>query len=107
MNVRKTETLKPAKSLSPRHGSWLPAGVFSIALLGALSTASAQGAAYSASTYGARRMTYAVCDRARVRECQADARQHVQFCEAFPGRLACADRALTELQMCWAATGCW
>lgn len=56
---------------------------------------------------GPRRAVYAVCDRAAVRSCQADAKLHVQFCEAFPGRLACVDRALTELQMCWAATGCF
>ncbi|MDB5511892.1 MAG: hypothetical protein JWR08_1375 [Enterovirga sp.] len=50
---------------------------------------------------------YRMCDRAAVRSCQADARMDMQTCESFPGRLPCADRVLSELSMCWAATGCF
>lgn len=51
--------------------------------------------------------TYRICGRAAVRDCQANARMDMQACEAFPGRLACADRVLDELSACWAATGCF
>jgi hypothetical protein len=46
------------------------------------------------------------CDRAGVRECQADARFKMSMCDPFPGRFACADRILGEQSVCLAATGC-
>ena len=47
-----------------------------------------------------------VCDRAALRDCQADARHAMTTCHPFPGRLVCADRILAEQSACMAATGC-
>jgi hypothetical protein len=47
-----------------------------------------------------------VCDRAALRDCQAEARFHMTRCDPFPGRFACADRILAEQSACMAATGC-
>ena len=47
------------------------------------------------------------CNRAAVRDCQSDAEMFAPLCEHRPDRLACIDRTLTELQMCWQATGCF
>lgn len=47
------------------------------------------------------------CDRAGVRDCQADATLHFQACSPFRGTLDCAGSALRDLRQCWAATGCW
>jgi hypothetical protein len=47
-----------------------------------------------------------VCDRAALRDCQAQARFEMTMCDPFPGRLLCADRILAEQSACMAATGC-
>jgi hypothetical protein len=69
------------------------------------------GAPYSRPVHQISRAPYPVntpmCNRAAVRQCQADASFAMKMCDPFPGRLACADRILTELSACWAATGCF
>jgi hypothetical protein len=47
-----------------------------------------------------------VCNRAGIRDCQAQAQFQMRLCDAFPGRLACADRVLAEQSACFATTGC-
>ena len=81
------------------------------ALLAAACPAWAQGAhlrrpiaAYGSSSYGA---PDRACERKKVADCQSDARLSMDFCGPFVERLSCADRVLTELRACWAATGCF
>jgi hypothetical protein len=47
-----------------------------------------------------------VCDRAALRECDAEARFKMSMCDPFSGRFVCADRILAERGVCLAATGC-
>jgi hypothetical protein len=47
-----------------------------------------------------------VCDRAALRDCQAEARFAMTMCDPTPGRFLCADRILAEQSACMAATGC-